>query len=250
MSERPRWSEASSDADPVLRAVMRYAQDIQPAAQDVATLAASMTREESRAKARAALLWGRGRSRRALAWIGALAAVGGAGIALGMSVSHGSGPGAQPLVVSPDRTAPLEPKRAPVVVPRLEAALPEPIASSAGPVRARPVVSTFAVPTTAPRAPVAGSVLAEPGLGAARELALLGEARRQLKSGPARTLTLLGDHVRLFPKSAFGEERAELRIEALFGLGRRSEAELELDAFEATYPSSIYALRLAAARQR
>lgn len=249
MTKPTRWSEATSDADPVLRAVMRYAQDIQPSAQDLATLTARVAREESRSKSRAQSLSGRGWSRRALRWSGAFAAVGVAGVALGMTVTRGTSREEPPAAIAPNRTAAVERRRAPVVVSELEAPPPLPPSAMPAPARPRAVGSAAAAPATSSPSPVTESLSAEPGLGAASELSLLAEARRDLKSQPAKTLTLLGDHGTLFPRSSFGEERAALRIEALFGVGRRAEAERELEVFKARYPSSIYTLRLSAARQ-
>jgi hypothetical protein len=65
-------------------------------------------------------------------------------------------------------------------------------------------------------------------------------------SDPGRALTLTRDHELHFPNSVLLEERQALRIEALARLGRRAEAERELQTFTARFPRSIYTRRIQA----
>lgn len=235
MSDPSRWSEASSDVDPVLRAVMRYAQGIEPSAQDVADWAATVARAEERRDSHRAGFASRalalGRSRRRLAWIGAFAFVGVAGVALGMTIA-------------------LEPHRVPkpVVTPEFARQAREPLQRAAS-VAVEDVAPSPAVSASAPTR--VRQVVASPAPSAAdptSELQLLAAARRNLVAHPAQSLSLLAKHGNRYPTSTFGEERAALRIEALFALGRTTEAERDFGSFVDAYPSSIYTPRLKSKR--
>lgn len=73
----------------------------------------------------------------------------------------------------------------------------------------------------------------------AQEVALLSRASSEVRAGrPAQALETLAQHQRLFPSGALSQERAAARIQALCGLGRRKEAQVELDRFTKRWPSS------------
>jgi hypothetical protein len=76
------------------------------------------------------------------------------------------------------------------------------------------------------------------------ELELLRRAQSALGSDPARALAIVGDHQRLHPRSAYGQEREVLAIEALVRLGRRSEAVARADRFAAAFPKSAHNRRI------
>jgi len=237
MNRPNRWSDASSDADPVLRAVMRYAQSIEPSRQDVAACAAAVARVESRPEsspaARASVASSaRKLSRQSLGWAAVFVFVAAAGAALGMTLAPGFlRRGAAVVVPQHPKPVAVLPRVAPDA--SVEAPSPLPVPAANPPRRASAVAPASAPPAEAPS-----------------ELALLTEARKELRARPARTLSLLMTHEQRFPSSSFPEERAALRVEALFELGRTAEAEREYASFSAKFPKSIYALRLAAVRQR
>lgn len=72
------------------------------------------------------------------------------------------------------------------------------------------------------------------------ELALLAAARRALRADAPRALTLVDEHEARFPSSAFAEERAVLRFDALLRTGRRDEAARAADALLRRWPSSVH----------
>jgi hypothetical protein len=85
------------------------------------------------------------------------------------------------------------------------------------------------------------AVLADQG---PREGTLLLQARRALASDPAAALALTQEHARRFPAGDLVPEREVLAIEALAGLGRRSDARARLDTFERRFPQSLHIARL------
>ncbi len=87
----------------------------------------------------------------------------------------------------------------------------------------------------------AASAAADPG---PSEGTLLIEARQAQASDPATALALTQEHARRFPRGELVEEREVLAIEALAGLGRRSEARARLDAFRRRFPQSLHVARL------
>lgn len=102
---------------------------------------------------------------------------------------------------------------------------------------------TQAAPRPHPEASAlaSGSSSAEP---ARSEATILREARGALAGSPARALALCDEHAAAFPRGALGQEREMIRIQALLGLGRRSEAQARVDAFKKANPGSAYAQRL------
>lgn len=65
-----------------------------------------------------------------------------------------------------------------------------------------------------------------------------------MTSQPSAALRLLDQHAARFPEGLLTPEREVLRIETLHRLGRTSEAEQRLRAFQARYPDSIHLRRL------
>lgn len=231
MTREPvRWSDGASDADPVLRAVVRYAQGIEPSRADVAACAAAVAHAESSAARTSPVKRQlRGWSRRTLPLIAAIVAVLVAGAALAMTWvpwRH------KPLA---SITASRRPASPPSTVLR-PAAPPEPPATP-------PITPRDATPPLVTTAPAAAGL-------PSTEVELLSAARKELRMHPARALRLLATHAERFPSSTFAEERAALRVEALFTLGRTAEAEREYASFNDTFPDSIYRLRLSAKRVR
>lgn len=102
----------------------------------------------------------------------------------------------------------------------------------------------------APAAP--GAPAARTRVGEARrppaptgELTLLDSARRAVVGGHfERALRVLEQHRRSFPKSPLSEEREALRVRALQGAGRSTQAHRAAREFEARYPSSVLASEL------
>ncbi len=244
MTDPTRWSDVSGDTDPVLRAVMRYAQQIEPSPQDVASLAAAVARAE--AKMAASRATGRpplprlgawvAHSRRTLCWAGSLALAGACGAALAWNLEVSSSQRAIATVapeIIHDERVPSVP--APAV--RGEVPAPVPAVSARPPRPAR-------VPTALPVPP------APPASGSATEVSLLTTARHTLGKDPQRTLLLLTTHESKYPASSFTEERAALRIEALYRMGRTAEADRDYAWFSQRFPASIYMPRLVAARAR
>ncbi len=71
------------------------------------------------------------------------------------------------------------------------------------------------------------------------EIALLRPAQKALRAGDhARALRLLDDHAKSFPRSVLAEERSLGRIQALCGLGRRTQAQSAIAAFVRRHPRS------------
>lgn len=97
----------------------------------------------------------------------------------------------------------------------------------------------------ASRLPVASSrgAAEAPKMAAARqyaaELALLEPARGAIARGDnAGALSAIARHEREFQPGLLAEERSALRVRALWGMGRTSEAEAAARAFRARYPRS------------
>lgn len=225
MTELKRWSNPGSEVDPVVRAVMRYARDLEPSSEQLgALLEATATSRRSQRR------W---RARRSLWSIAAIAAVFMSGAALAayaVRAQHetAAAPAAQTSRPAPERKPPAKapPKSAVVLLPSAE---PLPTAS----IKVAP--SPISAPAVTAPSP-APAVQSDAGL--------LQEARASMSQNPARALTLTRDHELHFPASALTEERQALRVEALARLGRRTEAERELQTFDTRYPRSIYRRRL------
>jgi Outer membrane lipoprotein len=77
------------------------------------------------------------------------------------------------------------------------------------------------------------------------ELVGMRRAKLALKAGDAAAaLAALAQHEKTFPRGAYAEEAAVLRVEALLAAGERATAEREASAFSARFPESPYAQRV------
>jgi len=73
----------------------------------------------------------------------------------------------------------------------------------------------------------------------AQEVEMLSRATAALQAGRAAdALKVLGEHQRKFPGGLLAEERRAARVQALCTLGRRAEAEAELERLVRTSPQS------------
>lgn len=115
-------------------------------------------------------------------------------------------------------------------------------ASSASPVACASATATPAAPRTS--GPPLGSAAASASAPPRSELELLKEAHQSRAQNPSRALELVNEHAAAYPKSALGQEREMIRIEALLNSGKRAEAKALADAFRARNPTSAYARRL------
>lgn len=74
---------------------------------------------------------------------------------------------------------------------------------------------------------------------------MLDSARRALMARNfERALRIIERHARSFPKSTLAEEREALRVRALQGAGRATQANHAAREFESRYPSSVLAPEL------
>jgi hypothetical protein len=172
-----------------------------------------------------------------LAWgTGAKVAVGGAfgALAVWSSVALWSGqPGSGSGSVTPAKVllANDAPRLEPAPAEQLAPAAPAEVVLDATPARA---------PSTTGRG---GAAASTKDLG--KELASLEEAREALRRGePERTLTLLDEHTRKFPRQTLGVEARVLRIEALSASGRTESARKAGNDFLAKHPNGPYAQRV------
>jgi hypothetical protein len=78
----------------------------------------------------------------------------------------------------------------------------------------------------------------------AGELRLLGEAKRELTSAPEHGYALLQQHRQTYPSGQFVEEREALTIEALYRLGRQTDARDHAATFRSRFPRSAYLRRV------
>lgn len=84
----------------------------------------------------------------------------------------------------------------------------------------------------------------KPGVEIRQEVELLSKAQAALSRGrPQEALEALSEHTRRFPRGALSEERAATRARTLCALGRRAEAEAELQRLEKRNPTSAYLAR-------
>ena len=127
-------------------------------------------------------------------------------------------PAASPVVVAQEQVAPLavsSPSPSPSTAEAEPLGPHRPVVTSADPVRA-PSASTFAL-----------------------ELALLEPARRSIAhSDFAGALAAIARHQREYPRGQLAEERAALRVRALWGMGDKTAAESAAGLFRKRYPHS------------
>jgi hypothetical protein len=117
-------------------------------------------------------------------------------------------------------------------------------------IRPKPLVAALAVverahasggPGVAEPDSAAPAAPSSPAAAAGRaELHLLGQARAAVARGDfASSLSAIAEHARRFPNGALVEEREALRVKALAGLGRASEARRAAASFRARFPRSV-----------
>jgi hypothetical protein len=100
------------------------------------------------------------------------------------------------------------------------------------------VVRTDAQPTLVVPAPSASS--GSKASSRETELLFLERARHSAQAGNyAATLSAVSEHARRFPLGRLSEEREALRVRALWGLGRTSEARSAVQAFGRDFPRSV-----------
>lgn len=120
--------------------------------------------------------------------------------------------------------------------PRAPAAAPSPVV--APPVVPEAAPAEPAASLDKPRAPAAGSTLAEEGK-------LLGKARQLVQAGRTHeALELLQSSAQRYPRSVLSQEREVLTIEALAASGAASVAKQRARRFLERYPASPYVDRL------
>jgi hypothetical protein len=227
MKRQIRWSSSDSEAEPVLRAVMRYAQNEAPRPDQVEALRQRILARSERTRPR----------RKPLASVALFATIAFSGGAIAFAgwalvagrFEHSDGDVAQ-LVREP--------------LSRSGAARRDPV-PPAQPPPAQPTAEKQQPPPPSPRPAVALGATVSPGATTPRsEIDLLQQARRVLSTAPAQALTLTQQHAVKYPRSEFSEEREALQIEALMRLGRRSEADARLSDFTQRYPRSVYLRRM------
>jgi hypothetical protein len=76
------------------------------------------------------------------------------------------------------------------------------------------------------------------------ELYLLTRARRVLLNDPARSLALIDEHTRDYPRGMFVEEREVLAVEALLRAGKEHEAKSRGASFLRSHPGSAHIVRI------
>lgn len=147
---------------------------------------------------------------------------------VGVPPPAASEPAATPALSQELVAAPTAERAAPVPVKRKPPA--SAVQSSAAP---STQVSPQQTPSAEPLAPPPPS-----------ETQLLAAAQAALNGNPARALQLTAQHQKLFPSGGLTQERQVLEIDALYRLGRASEADARAQRFIAQHPGSSYARRV------
>ena len=76
------------------------------------------------------------------------------------------------------------------------------------------------------------------------EFELIQRAQDELAPDPARALTILQEHARLFPAGELTQERETMAVEALVRVHRKPEAKARAAALLARFPRTPYVARL------
>jgi hypothetical protein len=246
MNAPKRWSSAGSEVDPVIRSLIGYAKSRTPSAVEVERLVTNVTarhvrpwalRVKWRARLSAAASFAVAVACGGLAW---------AGFGQVLEVIFPTPPAASARVAVPrsPATPPIRAaKQSPSPAPDALAVVPPSVPSASTAQSPLPVAP---VPATKGREPSPRAASNAMPAAAVDDVAMLAEARKLLASDPASALALTEKSARENPRSQFAEERSAIGIEALARLGRSSEAELRLDAFERSFPESLYRRRLRA----
>jgi hypothetical protein len=244
MNAPKRWSSAGSEVDPVIRSLIGYAKSRTPSAVEVERLVTNVTARQLRPWPRS-VKW-RARLSAAASFAAAVACGGLAWAGFGqvLEVIFPTPPAATVRVAAPPGLA------APPARPAKQSASPTPDTVAAVAPSA-PIATAAESPLPVAPAPAtkkretypdsASSAMPAP---AVDDVATLAEARKLLANDPTSALALTEASARDNPGSQFAEERSAIAIEALVRLGRSSEAERRLDAFEQRYPESLYRRRL------
>jgi len=267
MTEPKRWSNPSSEVDPVLRSVLLYGRNLEPTSRQLqAILRGSEQRRPPALRRRFAAV---------VVAAAAVACVGvaWAGYASGLLFtptpppatsapspqSHSTIPSSPVNRTTPLSASPADPTDAnsetPNTAPRPDPATaplstadipprPHPEPAPATPAPAPATLDLALAPAAAPSSASAPASAPAPAPSSEQDAALLQQAQRFVTADPARALTLTRDHELHFPASPLAEERQALRIEALARLGRRPEAARDLATFDQRFPHSIYRHRL------
>jgi hypothetical protein len=249
-----RWSNAGSEVDPVVRSLIGYAKSQAPSTVEVERLVASVTARRVRAVPRLAAWRARMHTAAAVAAAVACGGLAWAGFGRVLDVVTGSAPEASESATvaasatsrAPARKHGASPRLAPTVVAPEPPLAPPPSALAVAKAPIPPVpaaTSGDAATRSAPKSSSASKLEPAPSVDDVSTLAL---ARRSLATDPGQALALTEKSARDNPRSQFAEERAAIAIEALERLGRLSEAERRFDAFERSYPESLYRRRLRA----
>lgn len=132
-----------------------------------------------------------------------------------------------------------KPRASGATKPRAELATPttEPLPTAAAP--------TLNPPSDLPRAPRPSpppSAASSGGLAA--ESALLEQARRALDGAPTRALSLVQEHAQSFPNGQLAAERRLIEIDALYRVGRRTEARARAERLLAQGGDDLYVGRV------
>ncbi|HEY5961869.1 MAG TPA: tetratricopeptide repeat protein [Polyangiaceae bacterium] len=204
--------------------------------------------------------WQRHRMRRAV-WLTRFGILGSALNALANFGPHGIGTILLSTSLVVGASTPIEPTQAtertnPVLTPtaaKAKAPSREPSAPAAAPTTTAsvPSVENGVAPTNdAAATPTRSSTTklgtsTRGGAGLREEIVLLDQARTALRQGQAsRTLAAVDQYRSSFPRGAFDQEAAVLRVEALQSLGNRTRAVAEANAFLARNPNSPHGDRV------
>lgn len=121
------------------------------------------------------------------------------------------------------------PVAAPVVPAQAQSAFPPPVVSTAQPATSSSDAPLIAPSANAPATPAARGASRRSSDRLAEEVAILSRAETELHAGHyAKALGLLEQHARSFPRGTLAPERIGAQVQALCGLGRRTEAETTL----------------------
>jgi len=177
---------------------------------------------------------------------GARAALGGAAVALGVSVYawRASAPPAAPAPSTAIAGAgSLPPAAPPSVAPPAQAPAPTATPAPADAVQSEPPSSAAEGRATPPDAPrrARSKLPRPPQIG---EATLLERARHELGKSPARALAMTREHEQRFPRGVLVQEREVIAIEALKRLGRTGPAAARAAEFERRYRGSVHQPRL------
>lgn len=240
----PRWTDADSDASPLLRELVRRERADVPSEDLLRALAARLAGSTAPAAPGGVAGGGTGPGSGAIGsgttrvLIGAaISVLGGVAVWLGVSWSSQRGRAEQRL--------PAHEITATVSAPISAAPAPAPVAIAAQPAS----IDSHASPGAHSRAKAPGAAVVKPvkrPTGSLQdELELLRQARLALAAQPLKALDAVARHEADFSEGVFVEEREAIAIEALVRTQRRAQAERRARVFSQKYPGSAYSRRIA-----